>query len=273
MNVKKNITIDFPPQIQVRWGHGKQNAKYIESIFENKLNDQLSFADELAKYSDNFERIPCEATDSNSPHWQQNWFPPLDGMSLYTILATRHPKQYVEIGSGNSTKFARKSVLEQNLTTSITSIDPCPRAEIDVISDVVIRKGLEDTDLSIFESLGTSDVVFFDGSHRSFQNSDVTTFFIDVIPRLATGVTVGMHDIFWPRDYPQGWLDRYYNEQYLLGSYILAQKQQFPLVFACNYMSVNHQDYLRKCLTHSLVETFKEAKKRVSGGAIWFTIL
>ena len=31
-----------------------------------------------------------------------------------------------------------------------------------------------------------------------------------------------MHDIFLPWDYPEEWRDRFYNEQYLLLSYLLG---------------------------------------------------
>ena len=40
-------------------------------------------------------------------------------------------RQMLEIGSGNSTKFARRAIRDHRLCTRITSIDPHPRAEID----------------------------------------------------------------------------------------------------------------------------------------------
>jgi hypothetical protein len=49
----------------------------------------------------------------------------------------------------------------------------------------------------------------------------------------------GLHDIFLPYDYPQEWVNRFYNEQYLLTSYLLGggdQKDKIILAnaFACN---------------------------------------
>jgi hypothetical protein len=49
-----------------------------------------------------------------------------------------------------------------------------------------------------------------------FQNSDVCVFFLDIVPRLAPGVLLHLHDIFLPYDYPPVWYERYYSEQYLL---------------------------------------------------------
>ena len=53
-------------------------------------------------------------------------------------------------------------------------------------------------------------------------NSDVTVFFSEVLPALKPGTIWGLHDIFLPWDYPQEWRDRFYNEQYLLLTYLLG---------------------------------------------------
>ncbi|HEV7517344.1 MAG TPA: class I SAM-dependent methyltransferase, partial [Thermoanaerobaculia bacterium] len=66
------------------------------------------------------------------------------------------------------------------------------------------------------------DVVFHDGSHRVFQNSDTAVTFLDVLPALAPGVALGVHDVYLPWDYPPQWARRYYSEQYLLAAYLLA---------------------------------------------------
>src|SRR5262245_52540208 len=108
----------------------------------------------------------------------------------------------LSIGSGHSTKFARRAVVDYGLPTQITSIDPHPRAEIDALCHRTIRKPLEETDLNVFDELEPGDVVFFDGSHQYFMNSDVTVFFLDVPPRLKPGTLVQVHDNTLPYDYP-----------------------------------------------------------------------
>jgi hypothetical protein len=95
-------------------------------------------------------------------------------------------------------------------------------AEIDRLCDSVIRRPLEELDLSIFDDLEPGDFLFIDSSHRTFSNSDVTVVFMDVLPRLRTGVIVHFHDIFWPYDYLPEWANQYYSEQYLLHSYLLG---------------------------------------------------
>ena len=85
---------------------------------------------------------------------------------------------YFEIGSGNSTKFARHAIKLGDLRTKVMSIDPAPRAEIDLLCDKTFRMRLEDSDHQIFSILQAGDVLFFDGSHRFLTNSDVAVFFL-----------------------------------------------------------------------------------------------
>ena len=264
------LNINYPPNFEVRYGHGKPLAKHIERIFQHRLEFQLKFIETIASYTKNYLKIPLKSTDVLLPEWVNGFFPPLDAMSLYSMIASRKTNRYVEIGSGNSTKFARLAIQDHNLSTQITSIDPHPRAEIDEISDIIIRSPLESIDLSVFSELTKNDIVFFDGSHRCFQNSDVTVFFTDVIPELPTEITIGIHDIFWPFDYPGHWINRYYNEQYVLGAYMLGVGLDFPLIFGCNFIGKNYSDVLPNSLSSEFVEYLFNAKLWLGGGCLWF---
>ena len=151
------------------------------------------------------------------PRWSNGWFQGLDALALYCFIADGRPRRYIEVGSGNSTKFARRAIVDHSLDTTITSIDPEPRAEIDDLCDRVVRSPLEDVDLSVFSALDEGDIVFIDASHQCLQNNDVTTFFLDVLPQLSAGVLVQLHDIFLPWDYPPQMADRLYS--------VLSQKR------------------------------------------------
>ncbi len=177
----------------------------------------------LATYREPLRRIPVHPTPgSTEPTWYNEWLPGLDATSLYGFVAKNNPATYLEVGSGNSTKFVRRAITDHGLRTRIVSIDPHPRAEIDALCDEVIRQPLEDCDLSVFGSLSAGDVCFVDNSHCCFQNSDVTVVFLEVVPRLAPGVLIGFHDIFLPDDYPATWSERYYSEQYVLAAFLLG---------------------------------------------------
>ena len=76
---------------------------------------------------------------------------------------------------------------------TITSIDPQPRAEVDAICDEVVRSPLEDTDLSVFDTLDAGDILFVDNAHRVLPNSDATVVFLEVLPRLTVPVATTPH--------------------------------------------------------------------------------
>jgi hypothetical protein len=75
--------------------------------------------------------------------WDNNFFSSLDACALVGILHLKGPKRYLEIGSGNSTKFARFAIDRANVETDVIAIDPHPRAEIDGMRDKLIRKPFE----------------------------------------------------------------------------------------------------------------------------------
>ena len=137
--------------------------------------------------------------------------------------------------------FARRAIRDHGLPTRIVSIDPHPRTEIEALCDQSIRSPMEDVDTHVFDQLGAGDILFIDNSHRSFQNSDVTAFFLEVLPRLRPGVIVHIHDIFLPVDYPPAWADRHYSEQYLLACWLLANPKRFELMLSNAFVSIDSE--------------------------------
>ncbi|MSO71216.1 MAG: class I SAM-dependent methyltransferase [Alphaproteobacteria bacterium] len=211
--------------------------------------------------------VPRKAEKADpAPHWVNGYLPPLDAMSLYTFLRMLKPRTYLEIGSGNSTKIARKAIRDHGLPTRIVSIDPNPRAEVDALCDEVIRKPFQDVGQDALNWLRPGDVLFQDGSHHLFTNSDATVFYTELLPVLPAGITYGVHDIFLPGDYPEIWHKRFYNEQYLLASFLLAGAGGDEIVFPCKYIAED------AALAASLAGIFDPpalAGLRPHGGAFW----
>lgn len=198
----------------------------ISTLKDQLIQSEAAFADILLSFSDfteNFEAIPLNSNDNEKcPYWINGWLPGLDAMTIYSLIASTNPSIYFEIGSGLSTMFARRAIEDHALSTKIISLDPEPRASIDTLCDESIRKPCEEVPISHFENLPNDTVFFMDGSHRAFQNSDVTVFFAEILPSLPAGCIWGLHDISLPYDYNSDLRDRYYNEQYLLLAYLLG---------------------------------------------------
>jgi hypothetical protein len=236
-----NIVLDYPIHPQARYGYGKPpHGKIMEILEKNKIIYQKNLRS-FIPYLQNLKNIPFYPADNHysDPYWYNAWLSGMDAISIYSFLAVRKPQNYYEIGSGNSTKFARKAIEDFKLATRITSIDPQPRSEIDRICNRCIRERLEDTDLAIFDELESRDILFIDNSHQVFMNSDVTAVFMDILPNLKPGVLVGFHDIFLPYDYPAVWTNRLYAEQYLLAAWLLAEGNKVRVEMPNCYISGN----------------------------------
>ena len=223
----------------------------------------------IASFEADLARIPRAAHDGRTPSWSNEFMPGLDSASIYAFLRSRRPQTYLEVGSGISTRFARRAIEDGKLETRIVSIDPSPRAEIDALCDQVIRQPLELVDPERLPPMGSGDVLFLDGSHRAFTGSDATVFFCDVLPRIAPGVLVGIHDIFLPDDYPEPFMERHYSEQYLLAALLLGLPEWIDLVLAADYVSKRPE------LAGELSPLWRRpelAGTPTQGGGFWFEL-
>lgn len=225
------IQIDYPPAPRVRQGHGLPAHPRLATLLA--ALDYRAAAADLARIAPDLATVAHSEDPAHPelPWWDNAWFYGSDAGMLCAMLAGHRPARLLEIGSGMSTRFARWAITRFATGTHLHSIDPEPRAEIDSLCDQITRTRLEQADPALFTSLQAGDILFFDGSHRSFQNSDVTVFFTEILPELASGVIVHIHDIFLPYDYPPDWLGRLYNEQYLLAALLLAGQTRYDILW------------------------------------------
>jgi hypothetical protein len=224
--------VDYGYKARIRYGAGRPPHPQLHRQIAAGQERYKVFLTELGGLHGDFARIPMGGRyEDAEPFWLNAWFPPLDAMALTGVLAKANPDRFVEIGSGVSTKFARRAARLYGLRTKLISIDPQPRNEIDALCDQVIRWPLEDCRPEMFDVLAPGDILFLDSSHRAFQGSDVTVFFLEILPRLKPGVIVHIHDIYLPDDYIAGHVRRLWNEQYLLATALLFAPDAFEILF------------------------------------------
>ncbi|MET0530119.1 MAG: class I SAM-dependent methyltransferase [Microvirga sp.] len=259
--------VDYPYVAKVRYGARNPAHAGLEALIASGKERYAAFIRDLGTMDELFGAVPTEGDySSTKPFWLNTWFPPLDAMALQGFLKTSNPRLFVEIGSGMSTKFARQAVNAYQLGTKIISIDPEPRNAIDRICDRVIRAPLEQCPPQIFDELESGDILFLDSSHRSFQNSDVTVFFLEILPRMKPGVVVHIHDIYLPFDYPSGHLARLWNEQYLLATALLFGGESFEVLMPCWYVS---QDAELSSLTDTTLRSGALKDLSLHGASFW----
>lgn len=223
----------------VRSNMGREKITEKLSLFRDNYEQ---FIQSLAVLMDFFSEIPSEPVlspdETMTPYWSNQYLPQGDAIVLCGFLLKYNPAVYMEIGSGNSTKFARRVISHFNLRTKIVSVDPNPRAVIDAICDEVIRAPVQMILKGVFQALRKDNILFIDGSHKCLQNSDVTYVFLDILPNLRPGVLIHFHDICWPEDYPATWTERLYNEQYVLGVLLLFGSE-YEILYPSNYVRLD----------------------------------
>lgn len=264
------IALDYPWNAQ---------SRYIRSKPINPLLDQwcasgsASYQDRLhrfAAYLPFFQSIPREGGyPPGAIYWRNEYLPGLDLVALYGLVREIKPGQILEIGSGNSTEVMRQAILDGALTTRIRCIDPHPRRDIHFAADEILSKTLESFEnLDMFDSLEPGDILFFDGSHMALPNSDVTVFFLEILPRVPPGVYIQIHDIYLPFDYPSEMVQRGYNEQYLLALALMTAPASFEPVFPAWWIS-RHSTF-RLLLDQLIWEPLQEKDIEKHGGSFWF---
>lgn len=196
----------------------------------------LAFADELrALQWDGPPASPLDATVTGVTN-----FPGGDADMLYQVIRTLRPHRVVEIGSGDSTKVAqaalRRNAEEGAPPAEHTCIEPYEMPWLERLDVRVIRARVEDVGLDPFLALESGDLLFIDSSHVIRPQGDVVFEFLEVLPSLASGVVVHVHDIFTPRDYPDQWVReavRMWDEQYLLEA-LLSSSDRYEVMVAMN---------------------------------------
>jgi SAM-dependent methyltransferase len=229
--------------------------------------EQLSLLDALAAF---YPEMPF--TDKGSPDFRYRFDNPsysyADGIFLYSMLRHMKPKRLIEVGSGYTSALTldtNEHFLDKQL--ECTLIEPYPDLLLSLLRGNdreqvrIVSSRLQDVDLAIFDTLGAGDVLFIDSTHVAKVGSDVNYLFFEILPRLAVGVFVHIHDVFASFEYPIDWLreGRAWNEQYVLRAFL-----QFNACFRVrlfgNYMVLRHHDWFQRSMPLCL---------KNPGGAFW----
>ena len=209
-------------------------------------------------------RMP-PAPDGAGPRYDpgNDQFPPQDAALLYALVRHLAPPRIIEVGSGWSTTVTAQAIEDGGLATRLTCIEPYPREWLPEVAAVaeLRREKVEHTPWTVFAALEAGDVLFIDTSHVAKTGSDVVHLFLEVAPRLPTGVVVHVHDVFIPQEYPQGWVKAGFgwNEQYLLQAYLSGNAH--TEVLAMNrWLAVRHPE--------AVTEAFGPVA--LDGSSAWF---
>jgi hypothetical protein len=191
-----------------------------------------------------------------------------DAIFLYCMIRHARPKRIIEVGSGYSScatldtneRFFDFGIhctfVDPNPETLLSLIRPADRDRIDIEATPV-----QELPVDRFRGLTAGDILFIDSTHVAKVGSDVNYLFFEVLPQLAPGVLVHVHDIFHPFEYPEEWIytGRTWTEAYLLRAF-LSFNDAFRIVLFNTYLETFHADFFAREMPLCL---------KNPGGSIW----
>jgi predicted O-methyltransferase YrrM len=181
-----------------------------------------------------------------------------DAEIAYAIVRRLRPRRVLELGSGFSTQVLARAAARnaaQGHPCELVAYNPYPSERM----HAVLRRGVEGLaahheveaqrlPLETFTALEAGDVLFIDTSHVVKLGGEVVHLFLEVLPLLAPGVLVHIHDIALPYEYDRRFvvdLEMPWAEQYLLQA-LLTGNPDWEIMWAAQAVARAHPDRLAR---------------------------
>jgi hypothetical protein len=192
--------------------------------------------------------------DKHEFHFNNGFFERVDVEVAYSFVRERKPQRVIEIGSGNTT-LVLAAALRKNAAEGypgeLICVQPNPapflRSGLKGLTELCPMP-VQQVPIELFRSLQANDILFIDSSHVVSMDNDVLYEYLRILPELAPGVLVHIHDIFTPLDYPKTFVMNnlcFWGEQYLLEAF-LSFNDHFKVVWSGSAMQQFHPDVLRQ---------------------------
>lgn len=240
-----------------------------------RVDDQLALLDEIHAARGDAPPLPRGATGAaHRFHLDNGTFGDVDAEVLRHLIHHHRPRRIVEIGSGYSTMLAAQALLEVadqhgEPPGELVAIEPYPsevlRHGFPGLSRLVPSSDLAAIAPPLVCELQAGDILFIDSTHVLHLASDVRTELLRLVPLVAPGVLVHVHDIFFPLEYPRRWVMEnrwFWTEQYLLQAFLIGN-QSFDVVWASHLMHVDHPERLA-----AAIDSYDP--ERSAPGSFWF---
>jgi hypothetical protein len=216
-----------------------------------QIEKQLAFLQKL-EYASELQEISLNRTKEIEYYINNRKFEGGDGECWYQMIRHFKPQRIFEIGSGFSTLMAIKAIranlaANSNYHCQHICIEPYEMKWLEKTGIEVIRKRIEEFDLTFFTELQANDILFIDSSHIIRPQGDVLYEYLEILPILNRGVIVHIHDIFSPKNYRTNWLIeqvRFWNEQYLLEAF-LSCNSEWEILLSVNHIKHHHYEALK----------------------------
>ena len=234
---------------------------------------------ELGAYKPELRRYPFHRGDASGGFYLVNGgFMAVDADMYYCLIRQARPSRIIEVGCGFSTVLASDAVLknrEEGIESKLLCVEPYPSPNLqdgNLAVDRFLKMKVQQVDVKEFTALEENDILFIDTTHVLKSGGDVQFLYCEILPRLASGVLVHVHDISLPRHYPKVYFEESYyfwNEQYLLQAF-LTHNSRVEVIWPGNYMMVYRPEWMMK--TFPEIAAMREKYPSSEPSSFWFRI-
>jgi Methyltransferase domain len=247
----------------------------VEGVDLNR-DGQLALLQQLAVFYDE-QPFMRESSPRTRYRFRNDFLPGADAIVLYCMLRHLRPRRVIEIGSGWSTCVTLDtSDLFLDSPPDLLLVEPYPDRLLELVraGDLerfdLQRVLLQDAPLTPFRSLQANDFLFVDSTHVTKVGSDVNRLFFEILPVLAPGVYVHIHDIAYPFEYPRSWIGngRFWNEAYLARAF-LQYNANFEIVLFLDYLRAHAADLLRERYPALMEGVSASGEDRGGASSLW----
>jgi predicted O-methyltransferase YrrM len=219
--------------------------------------NQLGLLRELGRFGEE-----CDWPEHPTPgeparyYWNNASFSYASACLLHAMVRFLKPSKVIEVGAGMSTLVFDGALAanehHDGRHGKLVTIDPYPTQAVEHLPAdrrKLIASEVEAVPLSEFGSLGRGDILFIDSSHVVRTGGDVNFLYLDVLPRLVSGVVVHIHDIQLPYEYHRTYSAQqeapkfFWTEQYLLHAF-LTLNPQYEVLLAGYFLHREHEHEL-----------------------------
>jgi len=225
--------------------------------FDLRLERQMEFLRTVVPQYSSEISFSSRCNDNSGYHYSNGFFEAIDAEIAYHFVRKHKPTRIVEIGSGFSSCVLalalQRNFEHDGIMGELTSIDPfaSPVPSRYFPNIRLISKRVQDVPLNEFTSLASGEMLFIDSSHVVSTGNDVISEYLEILPRLQSGVIVHVHDIFLPADYPREMVLgnlAFWSEQYLLQAF-LTFNPAFEVLWGSSAMQIFHPEALEAAFT------------------------
>ena len=223
-----------------------------------RAGEQLELLKQLGSDFSEECQWPLQPTENLSEFYLQNQsFSYGCAASTHCVIRHFKPRTIIEIGSGMSSMVISKAIqlngFKDGHHSNYIIVDPYPSDNIKnksiQMTELVVNR-VELLDTNFFDQLSANDILFIDSGHCVRIGGDVNYLFLEILPRLAPGVIVHIHDIGIPYEYSKTYATsetfrQFWTEQYLLQGF-LCFNNEFEILLAMNYLMSDHSEFFKK---------------------------